>query len=201
MNVQEMTAGFKVLGNSSHRHADLGFVDQQHQRHHQQNHQEGRDHCNHLRLGRADRNRVGNPGNGGILFVQAARDVQHKILQRIAHADGGNHDGHPRRIAQRFVSHPLNRKADKHRGQQHQRNAQPQWQAGRGQIHHDDTGHHEHVAVGKVNQAQDAVYHRVADGDQCVLPADGNAGKQIWENGIPHGRSTSFPRELFFMET
>ena len=38
---------------------------------------------------------------------------------------------------------------------------------------------HEHIAVGKVNKSQYAVYHRIADGDKSVLAADRYARKQI----------------------
>ena len=41
--------------------------------------------------------------------------------------------------------------------------------------------------MGKVDEAQNAIDHRVADSDQRILSSDGNAGKQVRKNCIPHG--------------
>ncbi len=44
-------------------------------------------------------------------------------------------------------------------------------------------GHHQQVAVGEVDEAQDAVDHGVADGDEGVETAQGQAVDQLLQEG------------------
>ena len=88
-------------------------------------------------------------------------------------------------IAQRLISRTLNGKTDDDRKDQHQGHGDVQGQ-GRGQIDHHNTGYHEHITVGKVDEPQDTIYHGIADGNQCILTADGNAGQQVGKDDT-HG--------------
>ena len=51
----------------------------------------------------------------GIGHGQAAGDVGRSVLQQIADADGGDHDGHSRGSAQGLIGRPLDDKAQRHR--------------------------------------------------------------------------------------
>lgn len=53
-----------------------------------------------------------------------------------------------------LVGHPLDRKADYRRSDKHQ-GMKVQRRAARGDVHHQNARHHEHIAVGEVDQAQD----------------------------------------------
>ena len=44
-----------------------------------------------------------------------------------------------------------------------------------------DRAHHEHVAMGEIDHADDAVDHRVADGDQAVDRPEGDAVDELLE--------------------
>ena len=106
-------------------------------------------------------------------------------MQQIAHADGGDHDGHSGGGAQRLVGCPLDQKAQQDGEQDGQRQGDGQGQPHGGQVDGDQAGDHEHVAVGEVDQAQNTVHHGVADGDQGVLTSHGDAGEQ-YGNSIFH---------------
>ena len=156
------------------------MADKQHQRDHQCDSQHGRDERDALGHRPEDLHGIRDPGDLGKHLGQSARKVQRAVLQQIGYADRGDHHRHSRRVAQRFVGSPLDQKSQQHRDDQHQRDGKAQ-RKGCGEKNHKHAGHHEHVAVGEVDQAQDAVDHRIADGDQSILASHGDAGQQIWQ--------------------
>ncbi len=131
-----------------------------------------------------DAYRGGDARNLRVHLGQSAGNIGSQVLKQVAHADGGDHDAHPGSLPQGLVGRPLNDKAQKHRQYQHQRHGHCQRNAG-GEIDHHQARHHEHVSVGEVDQAQDAIDHGIANGDQGVLSAQGHAGEQDG-NGVLH---------------
>ena len=109
---------------------------------------------------------------------KTAGDVKCKVLNEIAHADGGDHQRHTRRLAQRLIGHALDHKAEHDRQDQHQRKRYVHGHRCAG-IDHDKTRHHENIAVGEVDQAQNAVHQRIADRDQRILTAGSDAVDKI----------------------
>jgi hypothetical protein len=135
------------------------------------------------------------------LDARALGDL-HEILQDDRHADGGDQRREPERMAQRPVGEALDRPAVE-RGQCH-RDQQHQEQRERHRTHADgdeaekcdqrDKGaHHENVAVGEIDHANDAVDHRIADGDQSVDRAERDAVDQLLEE-IVHALRSRLPR-------
>jgi hypothetical protein len=101
----------------------------------------------------------------------------HPVLQEDRHADGRDQGHQARAAAQGLVGHLLDHEAihagDEHRHQQHQRDQHGHRQAalradGRQRDQAGIGTDHVHLAVGEVDHADDAVHHRVADGDQRV---------------------------------
>ena len=73
--------------------------------------------------------------DGGISHGLAAGDVGRSVFQQIADADGGDHDGHSRGVAQGLIGRPLNEKAQRHRQDDDNRNCRVDRQHG-GNINH-----------------------------------------------------------------
>ena len=123
-------------------------------------------------------------------------------MQEIADADGRDHNAHPGRGPQGFVSRPFNDKAQNDRqghgqeqsGGNHQPRREQSAQEAR-QVDHHQAGCHKNVTVGKVNQTQDAVNHGVPDGNQGILTAQRDAGKQDRER-ILHENHPSLELEI-----
>ena len=173
----------EVHGHGAHGHADLGMVDEQHQRDDQRDGQERGDDRHAGRLHPEQPHRIGDPGDSGIVLVQAAGHIQRQILDQIADADGRDHNRHAGRGTQGLVRHPLDQKAQQHRQHDHQRDRQIQRHPC-GEIDHHQAGHHEHIAVGEVDEPQYAIHHGVANGDQRILPAHRYAGYDIRQRGL-----------------
>ena len=174
----------KVLGRSAHRHTDFRLLGQPHENQHQQNGQHRRDERDALGLRAEDGDHVGNPGDGvGNRLRKTAGQVERKVLDEIAHADGGDHQRHSRCRAQRLIRSTLNDEAEQRRQHQHQRNRQIHRQR-RGRIDHNQSCDHEDITVGKVNQTQNTIDQRVADGNECVLTACGNAVDDVGEQPL-----------------
>ena len=183
--------GLKIAGSGTHGHADLGLLDQGNKGRHQHDDEERRDDRHPLGLAAKHRDGVTDPGQGGVLLGQAAGDVPHQVLQQVRHADGGDHNGHARCGAQGLVSHFLHRDAQQHGGRNDQRDGNGQRQ-GSGGVHHQKACHRKDIAVGKVDEAQDAVHHRVADGDQRILAAHRDARQQIGQKLCSHKGNPPF---------
>lgn len=127
----------------------------------------------HVRGRAEDRDRVGHERQRRICLRLTAGGIERHVLQQVAHADGRDHDRHTRRAAKRLIGRALDDEAEQHRQHEHERNGHIHRQR-RAHEHHHQACTHEHVAVCEVNQAQDAVDHRVADGDERILAADRN---------------------------
>ena len=133
----------------------------------------------HALGGRAeDGDGVGDPRQLRVLLGHAARHVVREVLQQIAHADGGDHDGHSGRLAQGLVGAALNGEAERDRQHDDGGNGDVQRHGSR-EIDHDQACNHEDIAVREVDQAQDTVDHGVADRDERILAAGGNTGEYV----------------------
>jgi hypothetical protein len=106
-------------------------------------------------------------------------DDHRQRLQQEAHAHRRDQRRQPGRIAQRPVSDLLDgeveQRADDDRGRQADQQQRPARQAEAGE-HGDhrpagERAHHQHLAVGEVDEVDDAVDHRVAERDQRVHAA------------------------------
>ena len=117
-------------------------------------------------------------------FGPAPGDDQGEVFQQKGGGDGGNQQRNPGGPAQRPVGAPL---------QQHPHEAgQPDGQAeghrpGPGEEPHPHDRHvgrhHQQVAVGKVDEPQDAVNQGVADGDEGIETAQGQAVDELLQEG------------------
>ena len=110
------------------------------------------------------------------------------VLQEDRHADGGDQRDQPGTATQRSVGHPFNGIAvgggDDDRGDQRQQQHDRQRADPQGQQTDDGDERgigtdHVHLAVGEVDHADNAIHHRVADGDQRVGRADGQSVDQL----------------------
>ena len=153
------------------------MVDQLGQKHDQHQHQNGSDNDHQLRGGADDVDGFVQDSDGGIRHGLTAGDIGRGVLQQIADADGRDHDGHSRRVAQGLIGRPLNEEAQRHRQDDDNRNRRVDRHHG-GNIDAQQARDHEHVAVGEVDQAQNAVDHGIANGDQRQLPTKRNAAEQ-----------------------
>ena len=158
------------------------MVDEHDQREDERNGQKRGDDCDARGGGAENGDLVGDPRDLRIVLVQTARDVEREVLQKIAHADGRDHDGHTRRGTQRLIRHALDGEAEQDGEHDHQRNGCVERHR-RGEVDHQKTRDHENIAVGEVDKAQDAVDHRVADGDKGVLSAHRDSRQEIRQNG------------------
>ena len=156
----------------------LGFLDQDHQNDHQYDGQDGGDDGDALDTQAAHLHDLGQEGDVGIGAGDTAGKVGGQVLQQIAHADGGDHDGHSGRLAQGLVGAALNGEAERDRQHDDGGNGDVQRHGSR-EIDHDQACDHEDIAVREVDQAQDTVDHGVADRDERILAAGGNTGEYV----------------------
>ncbi|MPN49999.1 hypothetical protein SDC9_197624 [bioreactor metagenome] len=91
-------------------------------------------------------------------------------MQEIGDTDGTDHDGHAGGRAKRLVRGTLY--ADAHDSGDHQRDEDGNGPREAGKCEdHEIPCHHEDIAMGEVDQPQDAVYQRIADGYQGIRPS------------------------------
>ena len=121
------------------------------------------------------------------LDARALRDLR-IIGQHERHADRREHRRQAERMPQRPVGDALHgpaiERGDRHRYQQHdQQDQRDGGQAERDQDQEgdqrDEAADHENIAMGEIDHADDAVDHRVADGDQAVDRAEHEAVDQL----------------------
>ncbi len=171
--------GLRVLRGGAHGAADPGAADEVDQEDEQR-------HGHHERQDVAVRDRdaedrdVARLGldQVGHAAVRAAEPEQADVLQDEGEADRGDEGGELGRVAQRPVADPLDhhveRSAGDHADEQDQHEPEDRARGARGDGQADRADHrvrheaadHEQVAVGEVDQLDDAVDERVADGDQ-----------------------------------
>jgi hypothetical protein len=112
-------------------------------------------------------------------------------LQQEAHADGRDQRRQPRAVAQRAVGHLLDavvqgrcqRAGDDQGDDQHQPGRQQGLQDADDRPAH-ERAHHEHLAMREVDQADDAVDHGVAQGDQGVHAAQDQAVDDLLKEDV-----------------
>ena len=112
---------------------------------------------------------VDRPRNG-------RKDDNGQILQEKGDADGADQGRNSRRVAQGPIGHPIDKDADTGRHQDGPDDRQRPGQVKQGDGPEDKIGpQHENLAMGKVDQPQDAVDHGIADGDQGIKTAKGQS--------------------------
>ena len=133
---------------------------------------------------------LGEPlGEARVALRGRPEQPEHQVLDEERHADRGDERNQPGRVAQRPVGHPLHqhshRRREEDRHQHDQRQAEEEvglpHPVGIELLRGDEPGHrpdHEHLAVGEVDEAEHAVDHRVAQGDEAVHRALGEAGNE-----------------------
>ncbi len=120
---------------------------------------------------------------GGKHLGVGAPQQQRRILEEVAHPDGGDQYGQRGRGAQRLVRQPLHHDAQyraAHDRQQHGGQRVPAEVGGgaKAQI----PAHHNDVTVGKIQHFGDTVDHGVAQRDDGINAAQADAADQIGED-------------------
>ena len=157
------------------------MLDQQHQCDDQQDGQHGGQNGQPPHRDAADLDLGAKPRDIGIGLCQTAGDIGGKVLQQVGNTDGGDHDRHTGGGAQRLIGHLFYHHAqyngkDEGKDQPHHDAAGTQKAAAPAcDVNHNEARDHEHIAVGKVDEPQDAVNHRIADGDKRIQAADGQS--------------------------
>ena len=142
------------------------------------------------------------------------------VLEHERHADRGDQRRQAGGPAQRAIGEPVDghvdRRRGEHRREEHERQDGDQLpaversrHAQQGEIaHRDDEPQHEHVAVGEVDELDDAVHHRVAHRDQgedgpACQPVDALLDENFppihacgWSGGSARGPARAGPRAL-----
>ena len=182
-----------VLSGGAHGPAQLGVVDQIHQ--HGQ-----RDSCHgqNQNLRRCD-DRTANLKRLGrqqcrIGLVVGLPDDHGQRLQQDGHAQGSDQRGQARAVAQRPVSDffdgEIERSGHNAGNDGCQQQHQPAWCPGHGFLHQADaapTGecpHHQHFAMGKVDQLDNAVHHRIAQSYQGVHAAENQTIDDLLQQNV-----------------
>ncbi|MPM45677.1 hypothetical protein SDC9_92367 [bioreactor metagenome] len=176
-----------VLRHSPHGLAHFGSARKRGQRQHDH---EARGHRDHRRIGDAEL--AAEQGHaaffrkaeeGGKNLGVRAPQQQRRILEEVAHADGGDQHSQRWRGAQGLVRQPLHHDAQHraaHHRQQHGGQRVPTEIGGgaKAQI----PAHHNHVTVGKIQHFGDTVDHSVAQSDDGINAAQADAADQIGED-------------------
>jgi hypothetical protein len=123
------------------------------------------------------------------LHARALRDL-HVVGEKDRHADGRDQRRQPIGVAQRPVGETLDRPAvqrrephgdQQHEEQRHRDGGDADGDEGEEGDQGDEGADHEHVAMGEVDHADDAVDHRVADGDEAIDGAERDAVDELLE--------------------
>ena len=130
-----------------------------------------------------------------IAHRERGEEIGREVLQQVGHADRRDHDGHTRSGTKRLIGDALNAYTECGGGDQCHRNGDVPWQRRHGE-NHEVAGHHEDISMGEVDQAQDAVDHRVADGDQCVGTAERDTCQTLLQEGCKRHRFFPFEYAL-----
>ena len=108
-------------------------------------------------------------------------DVLGQVFQQEGNPDGGDKQGNPGGGAQRGIGHLVDDHTQRHTGQNRQHHGQQRMNAGRNGQHGHIAAHHDDIAVGKVQQHDDAVNHTVAQGNQGIDAAQLKAVDDLGE--------------------
>ena len=126
---------------------------------------------------------------------RGAEHQLHRVGDEERDAERADQRRDPRRVAERPVGEALDRDAEHgaagHRGERDQDQQQPDRddRVGRAaeqleRAEADERAHHEHVAVGEVQELEDAVDERVAECDQGVDAAERQAVQRELDEGV-----------------
>ena len=122
------------------------------------------------------------------LALGARVEQPDRLLEEDRDADGGDERCQPWRVPQRAVGEPLHDHRDGDRGDDRAEHHDRQHPEGQGALEERAPGgegpegaDHEDLAVGEVDQLDDAVDHRVADRDQRVQRPEGQPVDQLLE--------------------
>ena len=177
----------------------LGGADERLEGHHQG---DGVDHHEHRHPRHPHPAHLERPGGDhrgeGLLPVAARVEEPDHLLQEDRHADGGDQRRQPGGVAERPVGQPLDQHRHRHRHQQaatsitgRATHGVARQRVGQQPAVDGEPGegaHHEDLAVGEVDELDDPVDHRVAEGDEAVGGAQHRAVDQLLEE-LPHGAS------------
>ena len=109
----------------------------------------------------------------------AAPDDHGQVLQEDRHADGGDERGEPGRLAKGAVGDDVEQHADAGRGHDRQQHGHGQRQAHADKGHGEKRPEHVNLAMGEIDQFDDAVNHGVAHGDQGVDQPQGESVDEL----------------------
>ena len=179
-----------VLGNRTHRRADLALAGEQHQSDHDDNAgcNGNERHLGDLHLTAEQAKRLAGNDRGKGLRV-GGPDQQRRILQEVRNADGRDQHRQRRRHAQRLVGKSLNNNTERGADNNSQHNAHPRRPAeigGSAEAH--VAAYHDNIAVREVQHFCNAVNHRVAECDDGVDAAQTDAADQMIQkaHGLEH---------------
>jgi hypothetical protein len=115
------------------------------------------------------------------------------VLQKKGNADGADQGRDAGRVAQWTVGDAIDQDADARDGDDRNDHGHGPGQVKKGDAPEHEIGpEHEDFAVREVDQPQDAVDHGVADGDERVEAAQGQAVQEVLDESCQiHGRSLS----------
>ena len=187
--------GVHVLRDGPHGLAQLGALDKQRQHDHRDDHDRQGQDGGQADVDGADLEHLVGEIGGDHLGARAQNQLG-GVLQEEGDADGCDQQGQAGRIAQGGVGdlfdHHAQHGAGEDGGADRRHRAEAQL------VHHEPghiRAHHDDVAVGKVQQQDDAVHHAVAQSDQRVDAAQRQAVDQLAEKYC-HG-SSSFLFDIF----
>ena len=170
-----------ILRDGAHGLAKLGLLDEEGQ------HQHGQ-HGDHQRDDGGQAQRHFAQIEGLVVVVRRddlcarAHDQLSRVLEEERHADGCDEQRDTGCAAQRGVGNLFDDHAQQRTGEDGGTDRRDRAEA---QLVHDEPGHvrahHDDVAMGKVQQQDDAVHHAVAQCDQCIDAAKGQAIDQLAE--------------------
>ena len=173
--------GPHVLGHGPHGLAQLGLLYQKGQAHHADDRHHDGEHGGVADGHRPDRDGAAH-GQTNRLGARAEEQLE-PVFQQEGDADGGDEQGQAGRGAQGRIGHLLNGHAQQRAGRHRQDDRQDrvEMEAGHGAPHH-VSAHHDNVAVGEVEQADNAIDHAVAQRHQGEDAAQLQAVDQLVED-------------------
>ena len=173
------TGSVHILRHGTHGLAELGLLHKEGKHQHGQHRdQQGDDR------GEAQRHRADAEGLVGVVgrndLCTGTKDQLCSVLQEEGHADCRNQQGDTGCVAQRGVGDLLDHNAQQRAGDDGGAHSSDRAKA---QLIHHEPGHvrtnHNDIAMGKVQQQDDAVHHAVTQCDQCIDAAKGQAVDQL----------------------
>ena len=184
-----------ILRDGAHGLAGARLFDEEVQADHQRDGDDGREHLEQLDRLAANLEQHDARDDIREFELAAAEDQLNGDLQRHGNADGRDQRGNTGRVAQRLIGdlvhHDAQHNAEHNACQNCQRDGdggvrlrQRGNHAGRHNPVDDIGADHHNVAMGKVDELDNAVNHRVAQCDQCINAAHLQAADQILQDQL-----------------